>query len=116
MSNEPTADPYPAGENRAVSAAGESPVLLHVWEVDPEREGVAAQRLTEMIGEVATEPGFVSARLLESADRRSIAAIVEMRSVEDRRRLEQLPVVRDTLHHLDSSFSLVVKLYHDVET
>ena len=116
MSNEQTLDQRYPGEERTVDAAAESPVLLHVWVVDPEREDVAAERLKRMLREVATGPGFVSARLLESADRHSIAAVIEMRTIEDRQRLEQLPGVRDTLHHLDGTFNLLVRLYHEVET
>jgi hypothetical protein len=92
----------------------ESPVLIHIWDVDPAREGVAAQHLEEMFGEIAADPGFVSARVLESADQSSIAAFVEMRSVEDRQRLEQLPAVRETLDHLPGTVNVVLKLYHEV--
>ena len=56
----------------------ESPVLVHVWEVDPAEEAVAVRRLNEMFGEIVKDPGFVSARVLETADKTSIAAIVEM--------------------------------------
>ncbi len=92
----------------------ESPVLVHVWEVDPAEEGVAVGHLNEMFGEIVKDPGFVSARVLETADQTSIAAIVEMRSVEDRQRLEQLPDVRETLHHLHGTANMVVRLYHEV--
>jgi hypothetical protein len=93
----------------------ESPLLVHIWAVDPANEGVAAQHLDKMFGEVATDPGFISARVLESADRASIAAFVEMRSVEDRQRLEQLPAVRETLDHLPGTVNVVLRLYHEVE-
>ena len=92
----------------------ESPVLVHVWEVDPAEEAVAVRRLNEMFGEIIKDPGFVSARVLETADQTSIAAIVEMRSVEDRQRLEQLPDVRETLHHLHGAANMVIRLYHEV--
>jgi hypothetical protein len=92
----------------------ESPVLVHVWEVDPAEEAGAVQRLNEMFGEIAKDPGFASARVLETADQTSIAAIVEMRSAEDRQRLEQLPDVRETLHHLHGAANLVIRLYHEV--
>jgi len=92
----------------------ESPVLIHVWEVDPSQEGVAVQHLEKMFGEIGTDPGFVSARVLESVDRNSIAAVVEMRSVEDRKRLEQLPEVRETLDHLRGTINIIIRLYHEV--
>jgi hypothetical protein len=91
----------------------ESPVLVHMWEVDPADEAVAVQRLNEMFGEIVNDPGFVSARVLQTADQTSIAAIVEMRSVEDRQRLEQLPDVRETLHHLHGTANIVMRLYHE---
>ena len=92
----------------------ESAVLVHVWEVDPAEEAVAVRRLNEMFGEIVKDPGFVSARVLESADQTSIAAIVEMRSPEDRQRLEQLPEVHETLHHLHGTANMVIRLYHEV--
>ena len=92
----------------------ESPILVHIWAVDPAAEGVAAQHLDEMFGEVASDPGFVSAKVLESVDGSSIAALVEMQSVEDRQRLEQLPVVRQTLDRLPGTVNVVLRLYHEV--
>ncbi|MGO9899506.1 MAG: hypothetical protein ACLP0J_07395 [Solirubrobacteraceae bacterium] len=92
----------------------ESPVLIHVWEVDPAEEAPAVGRLDEMFGKLVKDPGFVSARVLESADRTSIAAVVEMRSVEDRRRVEQLPNVRETLDHLHGTANIVIRVYHEV--
>jgi hypothetical protein len=111
MSDEQMVESGAAG---GVGGTTEGPVLLHIWEVDPAREGVAEQRLDAMLGEASKEPGFVSARLLQSPDRRSIAAFIEMRTVEDRQRLEQLPQVRDTLHHLDGALNIIVSLYHEV--
>ncbi len=92
----------------------EGPVLIHLWQIDPSQDAVALQRLKEMFTEIAPDPGFVSARVLESVDRTSIGAVVEMRSVEDRQRLEQLPNVRDTLHNLRGTANIVIRLYHDV--
>jgi hypothetical protein len=92
----------------------ESPVLLHIWTVDPAQESALVKRLAELFDQVTDEPGFVSARILESADLTSVAAMVEMQSVEDRQRLEQLPEVRNTLDDLHGAFSLVARLYHEV--
>ena len=92
----------------------ESPVLVHVWQVDPAEEADAVRRLNQMFGEIAEDPGFVSARVLESADKTSIAAVVEMRTVEDRQRLEQLPSVREPLHHLHGTANLLIRLYNEV--
>jgi hypothetical protein len=92
----------------------ESPLLVHIWNVDPAKEGLAAEHLDKMFVEVAAVPGFVSAKVLESADRSSIAAFVEMQSVEDRQRLEQLPAVRETLDHLPGTFNVVLRLYQEV--
>ena len=92
----------------------ESPVLIHVWEVDPAEDAAAIGRLEEMFGDLVKDPGFVSARVLESADRTSIAAIVEMRSVEDRRRIEELPEVREILDHLHGTANIVIRIYNEV--
>jgi hypothetical protein len=92
----------------------ESPLLVHIWDVDPAKQGVAAQHLDTMFGEVAADPGFLSARVLESADGSSIAAIVEMQSAEDRQRLEQLPAVRETLDHLPGTVNVVLRLYQEI--
>jgi hypothetical protein len=92
----------------------ESPVLVHVWEVDPAEEAVAVQHLNDMFGKVVKSPDFVSARVLQTADKTSIAAIVEMRTAEARQGLEQLPEVRETLHHLHGTANLVIRLYNEV--
>jgi len=77
--------------------------------------GEAIGRPGTSFGEIVKDPGFVSARVLETADKTSIAAIVEMRSVEDRQRLEQLPNVREPLHHLHGTANLLIRLYNEVE-
>ena len=92
----------------------ESPVLIHVWEVDPAEEAAAVKSLDEMLGELVKDPGFVSARVLETADHTSLAATIEMRSVQDRQRLEALPNVRETLDHLHGTANLVIRLYDEV--
>jgi hypothetical protein len=94
----------------------EGPVLLHIWSVEPEQEAASIERLDELFAnQIATDAGFVSARILESDDHASVAAIIEMRSVEDRRRIEQLPEVRETLGHLHGTANLVLRLYHQVK-
>jgi hypothetical protein len=92
----------------------ESPILVHIWSVDPAEQGVAAQALGTMFGEIAADPGFASAKVLESADGSSIAALVEMKTVEDRKRMEQLPAVRETLDHLPGTINIVLRMYHEV--
>jgi hypothetical protein len=92
----------------------ESPVLIHVWDIDPAEEAAAVGRLEEMFGKLVNDRGFVAARVLESADRTSIAAVVEMRTVEDRQRVEQVPDVRETLDHLHGTANIVIRVYHEV--
>jgi hypothetical protein len=58
----------------------------------------------------------VSARILTSADHTSVAVVLEMKSAEDRRRLEQLPEVHDTLHNVRGAYNLLTRLYQEVET
>ena len=91
-------------------------VLLHVWSVRPEYEDDLVTRLAEMFEQVAEVPGLVSARLLASPDGTTVAALVEMRSGEDRERLEALPAVRETLHDVRGAYNLSVRLYHQVGT
>ncbi len=94
----------------------EGPVLIHIWMVDPAQQAPCVQRLEELFArQITTDPGFVSARILESHDRDSIAAVIEMRSVEDRRRIEQLPEVRDTLDHMHGAANLVIRLFEQVK-
>ena len=93
----------------------EGPVLIHVWDIDPADDAAAIKRLEEMFGEIVSDPGFVSARVLESPEQTSIAAFIEFRTVEDRQRMEQLPNVRETLHHLHGTANIVIRLYHEVE-
>ena len=62
----------------------EGPALIHVWEVDPDRAPAATQHLEQMFKQMVSDPGFVSARMLESADQTSLAAVIEWRSAEDR--------------------------------
>jgi hypothetical protein len=92
----------------------ESPLLIHVWDVDPDEEATAVRSLDAMLGQLVGEPGFVSARILQSADRTSIATLVEMRTVQDRQRIQELPIVRNTLHELEGTANIVFRLYHQV--
>ncbi len=93
----------------------EGPVLIHVWEVDPAAESSDIERLEELFAhQIATDAGFVSARILRSDDRTSMAVVIEMRSVEDRQRVEQLAEVRETLDHLHS-LNVVLRLYDEVK-
>ena len=93
----------------------QSPVLLHIWNVHPEAEATLVAQLAEMLRHVSDDPGLVSARILARPDRTSVAALVEMRSPEDRERLEKLPEVRETLHSVqDGAYNLIITLYHEV--
>jgi hypothetical protein len=83
--------------------------------VEPAEESAGVGRLDELLGQIAADPGFVSARVLQSEDRASVAAIIEMRSPEDRERLERLPQVRETLDHLHGAANLIVRLYEQVK-
>ena len=94
----------------------QSPVLLHIWNVHPEAEESLVGQLAEMLRHVSDDPGLVSARILASPDRTSVAALVEMRSPEDRERLQELPEVRETLRNVqDGAYNLIITLYDEVE-
>ncbi len=108
--SERSATPSAAGP----AAPDESPVLIHVWEVlDPRQREATVGRLEQMLSQITDQPGFVSGRMLESADRRSIAVLLEMRSVGDRQRLQELPIVRDTLGQVNGVMNIVIRLYHE---
>ena len=93
----------------------EGPVLIHVWTVDPQSESACVDKLEQLFQhQISADPGFVAARILESQDRSSLAAVIEMKSVEDRKRIEAEPDVRETLDHLHGAASLVVRLYHQI--
>ena len=93
----------------------QSPILLHVWSVHPDEGTALVERLGKMLSHLDGDEGFVSARILASSDRTSVAALVEMRSIEDRQRLEALPEVRETLHAVRGAYNLVIRLYHELE-
>lgn len=72
--------------------------------------------LDDLAGQLAREVGFVSARVLESDDHVSVALVVETRSVADRQRIEQLPVVLQTLEQLEQTegtVSLIARFYRE---
>ena len=96
----------------ACARSAEGPVLLHIWMVDPAKADDHVRSLSTLFRRASIEPGFISAQVLESPDRASIAALVQMRTAEDRHRLEQLPEVSDILHNLQGTVNLVVRLYH----
>lgn len=88
--------------------------LLDVWKVDPQCAGRHIQQLTTLVDEISDQPGFVSASILESADRSSIGAVVEASSVEARRDLEQLPQVQNVLDLLHAGVGVLPQSSHDV--
>jgi heme-degrading monooxygenase HmoA len=93
----------------------QSPVLLHIWNVHPEAEAGLVEQLNAMLAHVAEDPGLVSARVLANPEQTSVAAVIEMRSAEDRERLENLPEVRETLYKVqDGAYNLIITLYHEV--
>jgi hypothetical protein len=67
-----------------------------------------------MFSQVAADPGFVSARVLQTSDETSLAAVIEWRSAEDRQRVEQLPEVSETLHDLRGTANIVSRVYHRI--
>ena len=93
----------------------QSPVLLHIWSVEPDAEATLVEKLGVMLDRISDDPGLVSARILGRPDRTSVAALVEMRSAEDRDRLAALPEVRETLNDVrDGAYNLIISLYHEV--
>ncbi len=102
----------PSDSRRA--APDESPVLIHVWDVlDPGELQATVSRLEQMLSQVTDQPGFISGRLLETADGGSIAVVLEMRTVGDRQRLQEVPIVSETLEHVSGVMNLAIKLFHE---
>jgi hypothetical protein len=74
------------------SCGMESPTLVDVWTFDSSRRGEVVLAITEFMRNVVCEqPGFVSAELYESIDGRAAVAKVQMRTVEGRQHLAELP-------------------------
>jgi hypothetical protein len=92
----------------------ETAVALHVWDTEPQEEPEAVRQLSEMYGKLVVDPGFIWGRVLETADRTSVATVMETRTVEDRLRILSLPDVRQTMEHLPGTVSLVVRIYEEV--
>jgi heme-degrading monooxygenase HmoA len=75
--------------------------LIASWTVTPERRDELVRALSQLLGGVvAKQPGFVAAGLFEGSDGHSVIVRVQMRTVEDRQRLEQLPELRSALREL----------------
>ena len=75
--------------------------LIASWTVASSRRGELLDALSALIADiVAKQPGFVSAALYESSGASSVLARIQMRTVEDRQRLEELPELRSALHAL----------------
>jgi hypothetical protein len=91
----------------------QSPVLLHVWSVHPDAQATLVEQIGGMFDGLEGDPGFVSARVLASPDGKWVAALAEMRSLEDRRRLEASPGVRGTLLNVHDAYNLLITLYHE---
>lgn len=116
MNDNETVGSASSADAQGTRAGSGDAFLVHIWEVtEPAQANTVVERVDEMLEQVAREPGYVSARLLESDDRTSIAVMVEMKTTEDRRHIEQLPIVRDTLAHLDGTLNIIVRRYHERE-
>jgi uncharacterized membrane protein YukC len=75
--------------------------LIASWTVTPVRREELLRALSGLLGDVAAkQPGFVAAELFESSDAHSVIVRIQMRTVEDRQRLEELPELRSALHDL----------------
>jgi hypothetical protein len=79
----------------------DSVYIIDSWTVAPERRDEVVDVLSRLFRDVVVhQPGFVSARLMESANGNSILAQVRMSTVEDRQRVEQIPEIREGLRDL----------------
>jgi len=88
------------GYTAAVEAT-ESPVLIDVWTVDPQREPELLERILELTrGLLLDTHGFVSAQIYESVDQGAVMIRVSMRTVTDRQALTDSAAVRSALREL----------------
>lgn len=79
----------------------ESSILIDVWTVDPSRREELVAGIGRLLSEViGAQPGLVSSRAYESVTGDAILVTVEMRSVQERQQLMELPAVRKGLREL----------------
>jgi heme-degrading monooxygenase HmoA len=95
----------------------DSVFIIDSWTVAPERRDEIIDALSRLFRDVLVhQPGFVSARLLESTDGDSVLAQVRMSTVEDRQRVEQIPEIRETLRDLRRIATAHAQRYRLVES
>jgi hypothetical protein len=104
----------PADRPTGAMAMNEGPSAVHIWLIEPDDQPALVARLTELIELLAAEPGFVAARVLGADGRDSVALVVEMESVEARRRLESTPGVAELMSGLHGA-SMVRRMYRVIE-
>jgi hypothetical protein len=91
--------------------------LIASWTVTPARHDELLGALSGLIGDIAAkQPGFVSGALLESSGGNSVIARIEMRTAEDRQRLEELPELRSALRELRAIAQTHAQRYRLVES
>jgi hypothetical protein len=91
----------------------DSVFIIDSWTVAPERRDELVDVLSRLFRDVLVhQQGFVSARLLESANGNSILGQVRMSTVEDRQRVEQIPEIREALRDLRRIAHAHAERYH----
>jgi hypothetical protein len=91
--------------------------LIASWTVTPSRHDELLDALSGLIGDVAAkQPGFVSGALFESSGGNTVIARIQMRTVEDRQRLEELPKLRSALRELRTIAQTHAQRYRLVES
>jgi hypothetical protein len=95
----------------------ESPVVIDLWTVDPERRGELLERISEALRRLLPgREGFVSAHIFESIDGGTVLVVMEMRTARDRQLLTDSPEVQRMMRELRAIASTHVNLYRLVES
>jgi hypothetical protein len=95
----------------------ESPVVIDLWTVDPERRGELVERISETLRRLlAGREGFVSAHVFESIDGGTVLVVVQMRTARDRQLLTDSPEAQRMMRELRAIASKHMNLYRLVDS
>jgi hypothetical protein len=79
----------------------ETPILIDLWTVDPERRDELVARISEALQAIVVgRPGFVSAEIYESVDRGIVMSSIRMRTARERQELMDSPEAHRAMREL----------------
>jgi hypothetical protein len=95
----------------------EAPILIDFWTVESAGRDELVRRVSELMhNHVLGRPGFMSAQIYESADGRSVMAIVHMRTAKDRQHLTDSPEAHAAYRELRAIARTHARLFRLVES